>query len=152
MPLLGFVPDLHGVGDTDWWQACREFWDHLCQGGTQGNQKSKHAPPLCGDPETSQLWQGCGMIGWEWLVPGKHLLVNNLLRNGSSREWSCKFRHNSKSTFEWKVSVGDRFLKYQNISFQGNLPELFFSKCQNAVNGHFQSEFLTFYVKPAFCI
>lgn len=67
-------------------------------------------------------------------------------------ETSCKFRHNSTSTFDWKASVGDGFLKYQNISFQGNLPELFFSKCQNAVNGHFQSEFLTFCFEPTFCI
>lgn len=34
-------------------------------------------------------------------------------------------RPNAASGFGWKASVGGRFLKYQNISFHGNLSELF---------------------------
>lgn len=150
VPVLGFMPDLQGVSDTDWWQACHEFWHHLYQGDGNHLREARNPsmfhhfvetlrPPNYGKDVSS-------------LVAGNHLLVNNLLRNETSREWSCKFRHNSTSTFDWKGSVGDGFLKYQNASFQGNLPELFFSKCQNAVNGHSQSEFLTFCFKPAFCI
>lgn len=40
-------------------------------------------------------------------------------------ETSCRSRPNSTSTFGWKESVGGGFLKYQNISFQDNIPELF---------------------------
>lgn len=34
-------------------------------------------------------------------------------------------RPNAASGFGWKAGVGGGFLKYQNISFHGNLSELF---------------------------